>query len=199
MQVQASMHTTCTCKLHACAHVSDLIQEKPPLVAAVIMYVPQAQAPLVTIHPAAVGGEAKILASWAISQGIGLNLHYHWSPACRPTEKPASSAPAGKKPRLSCGARTLFNNRVYTMIANEMLRGHEGFHMSYPQLDAVMNIILACVDLAVEFLEGEIPVGSSAFEHVTQAFHQLPSAQTLVEERSKSISQARNAILRSIR
>ena len=70
--------------------------------------------------------------------------------------------------------------------------------MSYPQLDAVMNIILACVDLAVEFLEGEIPVGSSAFEHVTQAFHQLPSAQTLVEERSKSISQARNAILRSV-
>ena len=66
-------------KLHACAHVSDLIQEKPPLVAAVSRnYVPQAEAP--RHHPAAVGGDWAKRKIWPLGQFQNLETSYLGGP-----------------------------------------------------------------------------------------------------------------------
>ena len=126
---------------------------------------------------------------------IKLQMHYHHSPACRPARPIATKqVPALKKPKVTDCARTLFKNRTRAVVGKHMLKAHIDHHMSITHLDQMMNVLVSCVDLVLDFIESEAQQDDAAWrpalEVASIAFQKLPAAHSLIREQQKSIMRA---------
>ena len=118
--------------------------------------------------------------------GLYMGQHFRNSPHCVPVQE--AGPPEAKKSRDPSKASKLFSSRVAGTVGKAMLLMHVDQYMTMPSLELVRNMLVVGTELAVEYIESELSAGADAdpslFQRARSAFTDLPTAQTMVAQRS---------------
>ena len=123
--------------------------------------------------------------------GKSLELHYRWSPLCRPS--PVEDVKEVVRKRDFKGAHALFKNKVRFLMGREMLKAHQDKYISVAALDHFHTMLLAVVNLTLGQLTDLIASGldgARAVEAAHGAFKCLPAAETLIRKEREYFTRA---------